>query len=236
MEPNLQVLREGDLDHGFAGLVRSYPGAGKILGCIQCGTCTGSCQLAQDMDYTPRRIIEMVRAGLKDEVLSSKAIWYCASCYSCTVRCPKDIKVTEVMYALRALSLRRRRSRSVGLSPVFYSTFSRLVNTLGKMYEAGLIVLVALRSNPFRLVKLAPVGGRMFFQGKLGLLPKRVAGRAEIQKMLAKTAALQAEALEARQSPGGGGVIDATGDAGAHDGARLHGRAIPGSLETGVLP
>lgn len=196
MEPDLQVLREGTLDRGFADLVRSHSGAGRILGCIQCGTCSGSCQLAQDMDYTPRRIIEMVRVGLRDEVLSSKAIWYCASCYSCTVRCPKDIKVTEVMYALRSMALRARKAPPHDLSPIFYSTFSGLIGSFGRMHEASLILLVALRSNLFRLVKLAPIGGRLFLQGKLGLLPKRVAGRAEIRKMLEKASELRASPSE----------------------------------------
>ena len=43
----------------------------------------------------------MVRAGFRDEVLSNRTVWLCASCYQCTVECPKGIKITDVMYALK---------------------------------------------------------------------------------------------------------------------------------------
>ncbi|HQV62869.1 MAG TPA: hypothetical protein PKV19_02630, partial [Anaerolineales bacterium] len=36
--------------------------------CIQCGTCGGSCPVAEDMDHTPRMLFAMLRAGMRDEV------------------------------------------------------------------------------------------------------------------------------------------------------------------------
>jgi L-lactate utilization protein LutB len=191
-----EIVCEEGLDRGFVRLVGRYPGAEKLAGCIQCGTCSGSCQLAQDMDYTPRQIIEMTRVGLKDAVLGSKAIWYCASCYSCTVRCPKGIKVTEVMYALRALAIKRGRMGRGNLSPIFYTSFSSVFAVLGRMHEAALILLVAMRSNPFRLFGMMPMGVRMFLQGKLGLLPKRVRGMDEVRRMLARAKELEAAGTE----------------------------------------
>ena len=76
------------------------------------------------MDYTPRRLIAMTRAGMKDEVLGSFSIWVCASCYACTAACPKQIPITDIMYALKRTAIRegvhptplpsRPRSRSPG--------------------------------------------------------------------------------------------------------------------------
>ena len=57
------------------------------------------------MDYTPRQIIAMINLGMKEQVLESNTFWYCASCYHCTVRCPQDINITELMYALKRYSI-----------------------------------------------------------------------------------------------------------------------------------
>ena len=84
----------------------AIPGGERIRLCIQCGTCSASCPNADRMDYTPREIIAMARAGMRDEVLSANSMWFCASCYLCTVRCPRDIKPTELMHALECLAVR----------------------------------------------------------------------------------------------------------------------------------
>jgi len=68
--------------------------------------CSGLCPLSTYMDFTPRRIIAMIRAGFKREVLSSQTCWLCASCYACTVECPKEVKITDIMYATKRLAIR----------------------------------------------------------------------------------------------------------------------------------
>jgi Fe-S oxidoreductase len=57
------------------------------------------------MDYNPRRILHMLRLGLGERVLRSQAIWLCTSCYSCTARCPREIKITDAMINLRSLAV-----------------------------------------------------------------------------------------------------------------------------------
>ena len=48
------------------------PGDARLLMCIQCGTCGGSCPSGPDMDHTPRQIFAMLRAGLKNETLQKQ--------------------------------------------------------------------------------------------------------------------------------------------------------------------
>jgi Fe-S oxidoreductase len=55
------------------------------------------------MDYNPRRILHMLRLGLGQRVLESQSIWLCTSCYSCTARCPREIKISDAMLSLRSL-------------------------------------------------------------------------------------------------------------------------------------
>ena len=68
------------------------PGESRLLMCIQCGTCGGSCPSGADMQHTPRHIFAMIRADMRDEVLSSNTPWYCVSCYylhgTLPARCP----------------------------------------------------------------------------------------------------------------------------------------------------
>lgn len=67
--------------------------------CIQCGTCGGSCPVADDMDHTPRMLFAMLRAGMREEVLRSNTPWTCVSCYYCVVRCPQEIHIADVIHA-----------------------------------------------------------------------------------------------------------------------------------------
>jgi heterodisulfide reductase subunit C len=93
-------MQKMDTKASFLEEVASYPGGENIRLCMQCGTCTGSCPTADKMDYTPAQLIAMIRAGLRDEVLSSNAPWHCLACYTCTVRCPRGVKITDLMHAL----------------------------------------------------------------------------------------------------------------------------------------
>ena len=81
----------------------------KLLVCYQCGKCSAGCPAVSQMDILPNQIIRFAQLGLKEELLESKSIWVCASCYTCNVRCPKGIKIAEVMEALRQVLLRKRR-------------------------------------------------------------------------------------------------------------------------------
>jgi len=72
-----------------------------LLTCIQCGSCSASCPTAYAMDYTPRRLWQMLRMGLTEEVLTSRTFWLCTVCKSCQVRCPRGIQITDTMVALK---------------------------------------------------------------------------------------------------------------------------------------
>jgi len=81
----------------------------KLLACYQCGKCSAGCPAVAEMDILPNQVIRYAQLGLKDELLSSNSVWVCASCYTCNVRCPKGIKIAEVMEAVRQVLLRKRR-------------------------------------------------------------------------------------------------------------------------------
>ena len=68
--------------------------------CMQCGVCAGSCPLGPAWEHSPQKIFMMIRAGKRDEVLQSDAMWMCTSCYNCIVRCPRQLPITHIMHGL----------------------------------------------------------------------------------------------------------------------------------------
>jgi heterodisulfide reductase subunit C len=79
-----------------------------LLACYQCGKCSAGCPAVSEMDILPNQIIRYAQLGLKDELMRSKSIWICASCFTCNARCPKGINIAEVIEAIRQILLRKR--------------------------------------------------------------------------------------------------------------------------------
>lgn len=77
--------------------------------CFQCGACSSGCPLTDEMDFLPSKIVRLVQLG-GEEVLDSKTIWVCSTCFNCEVRCPRGIDVANIMEALRQLKLRKKYS------------------------------------------------------------------------------------------------------------------------------
>lgn len=100
------VLRLGPENKVFNKKVKELSGENIDL-CFQCGSCSSGCPMTQEMDYLPSKIIRMTQLGL-DEVLETKTIWVCTTCFNCEVRCPRGIDVANVMETLRQLVLRKK--------------------------------------------------------------------------------------------------------------------------------
>lgn len=102
----------------FIKKVRELSGQNLQL-CYQCGMCSGNCPAAPEMDISPRRIIELARLGLEEEIAGSKTVWVCASCLACAVNCPRGFDLSKVMEAIRLLTLRKNidRMRPEDISP-----------------------------------------------------------------------------------------------------------------------
>lgn len=68
--------------------------------CMQCGVCAGSCPLGDHWAHSPQELFMMIRAGKREEVLTSDSMWMCTSCYNCIVRCPRGLPITHIMHGL----------------------------------------------------------------------------------------------------------------------------------------
>jgi heterodisulfide reductase subunit C len=183
-----RVQYESELDPTFADRITAHPGAEDLLGCIQCGTCSGGCPISPYMDMTPRELIAMTRAGFKEEVLSCFTIWLCASCYACTVACPKQIHITDVMYALKREAIRERHHPKRFPIPILAHEFYKLVRDHGRNSESWLILRLYARTNPLLLVRQMVLGISLFLRGRMSLKVESVRNPASVRALLQGTA------------------------------------------------
>ena len=167
-------MEKGARTPTFVEEISAIPGGEEIRLCIQCGTCTASCPNSDKMDYTPAQLIAMVRAGMRDEVLSSKAMWYCLSCYLCTVRCPRGVKVTDLMHTLERLSVASGLSTRRTTTPTMYKNFNYFVSRSGRLPEFWFMVRFYMSTNPLQSLKMLPVALSLMRHGRLSMRVTRL--------------------------------------------------------------
>jgi heterodisulfide reductase subunit C len=136
------------------------------------------------MDITPRQTIALFRAGHIEEILKSRTIWLCASCYSCTVRCPSGIKITDTMYALKRVAMEKKIHAPHFPVHTLSRAFTKNVYKYGRNYELGLGIRYFLNSNIVKLFTLSGFGLKMMSRGRLGLLPKRIRRVKEVRAII----------------------------------------------------
>ncbi|MHA1154103.1 MAG: 4Fe-4S dicluster domain-containing protein [Alphaproteobacteria bacterium] len=184
-------------DLNFARWVyENVNGGDKLSLCMQCGVCSGSCPIGTQMDHGPRKLFMMIRAGMKEEVLSSNTMWNCTSCYRCVVRCPRGIPVTYILQDLGARAVEMgyadkqdntRFSRSFWWSAkTFGRTDERLV-TARYYFSFGLIEGIKKGIENLKIAFGLVKTGRMHIG-----VPHKIKDRKGLQAILAKAAEIEA--------------------------------------------
>ncbi|NJB67289.1 heterodisulfide reductase subunit C [Desulfobaculum xiamenense] len=140
---------------------------GMVQACMQCGTCTASCPNAFAMDVTPRQMWRMIQFGMLDRILDSRTYWFCSSCYACTLRCPRGLRLTSAMAALKRLAAERGGAVGRG-NGAFYAAFMDNVEKYGRAQEALLMQEYFIRKkDPLLPLSFAGLGLRMLGKGRL---------------------------------------------------------------------
>ncbi len=200
----LNLTAVGPAGASFAAQVGAEAGT-DVYSCYQCGKCSAGCPISYAMDYQPRQIMRLAQLGLKDEALKSSTIWLCASCATCTTRCPREVKIASVMDVLRAMARREGypiKERGIG---VFNRAFLNAVAFGGRSYELGMII--GYKLGTFELFKDLDLGLTWVRQGKLKFIPERIRDAAAIRDIFAKTRELElAELAKQRGQTAGGGT------------------------------
>ncbi|OHD68656.1 MAG: heterodisulfide reductase subunit C [Spirochaetes bacterium RBG_16_49_21] len=176
--------------NSLPALLQKFTGVA-VSRCYQCGKCSAGCPLAEEMDYTPSRILRMLQLGLdghEDSILRSFSLWVCLACETCYARCPQEVDIPKMMDFLRAESVSRKKVNPRGRDLLkFHQTLLDSVRYTGRLYEVGLIAGYKARTlNIFQDLMLAP---RLYLLGKLKLFPHFIKNRKSLSRIYEKTGA-----------------------------------------------
>jgi quinone-modifying oxidoreductase subunit QmoC len=162
--------------------------------CMQCGVCAGSCPLGNAWQHTPQKIFMMIRAGKREEVLTSDSMWMCTSCYNCIVRCPRKLPITHIMHGLanyaHRLGLAPKGQPTRDVAKLFWNNLAKtgrvneLTFSLAMYFKDGFVQgiknALAMQSVGLGLVKAKRLNPMELFGGHKCKDP------ASIHKMIAK--------------------------------------------------
>lgn len=154
--------------------------------CIQCGTCSGTCPAVEYMDHTPRRMIGMILAGDKEEVLASNTFWYCASCFHCTVRCPSDIDIAGTMYALKRYSIWKHIHQEGLVGPTFSETFVKTILRSGRSFEPIMATTYLFSSGVKEMIQEASMATGLMIKGRLPVIPGKIKRLDNFKRMIGR--------------------------------------------------
>ncbi len=177
-----------ELDPGFKDEISREPGGENIKRCFNCTGCTLSCPVTEiDPRFNPRRILRKAILGMRSEVLESPLIWLCASCYLCYERCPQNVKITEVMGAIRQIARREARAGRIKLESnknLFDEAFTESVRKHGRWHEASVTLPFLLKTRGLKgVMEYMPLSWEMFKKGKVQLLPHRPKDKEQLQHL-----------------------------------------------------
>jgi heterodisulfide reductase subunit C len=139
-----------------------------IAACMQCGTCSGGCTNIDRMDMSPRTLILMVQRGEWEKVLQSNTLWMCSSCYICTTRCPRGVRPSDVIEAVKAIAIRQGIEND---STRFNQIFVDLVEQRGILFEPE---LMQRYGGLKAMIDQAQLGIQLALKGKMSPLPDKI--------------------------------------------------------------
>ncbi|MDR2189419.1 MAG: 4Fe-4S dicluster domain-containing protein [Azonexus sp.] len=142
-------MTEAAYRNDFLKEVEAHVEAGhEVKRCMQCGVCAGSCPFGPYWQHSPQKIFMMIRAGKREAVLSSDAMWMCTSCYNCIARCPRKLPITHIMHGLanyaHRLGLAPKGQPTRDFAVMFWQNLARrgrvneLKLTLGHYFKDGI--------------------------------------------------------------------------------------------------
>ena len=178
----LRIRRDGSAG-SIARKVEEMTGV-ELGVCFQCRKCTCGCPVSAMTETTPSEIMRRLHLGAGEELLASDLVWVCASCETCSARCPMGIDVAKVIDALRALALERGASAPAGKQPLFNRAFLKTVELFGRTYDLGMIAAYKLGS--LKLMNDVEKFPAMLAKGKIALMPPRGTSRGAVRRIFAR--------------------------------------------------
>jgi len=140
--------------------------------CFQCRKCTNGCPASFEMDLMPDQIIRLAVLGQRHEILQSKTIWICASCETCSTRCPNGVRIAELMDYFKEVAVRSGVAPALPRVAGFHQAFLGNIRHTGRVFEGALLPAWWLKTGQIG-EKLRTGELRNDLKQALGLLGKK---------------------------------------------------------------
>ena len=137
--------------------------------CYECGKCSAGCSTGHHFDFSPRKIIQMIRLGdfasIEARLLRTDALSICVSCRLCLERCPSGIDTPKIIDYLRELAIRRNIAPRRPAVELFNKLFLDEIARRGRVSELSLIARFKVKTSD--LWSDWGTGIRLLLKGKL---------------------------------------------------------------------
>jgi heterodisulfide reductase subunit C len=149
--------------------------------CLECGKCSGGCSNGHIFDYTPRKIVQLVKLGFEDTLMKMDALWICLSCQLCLDRCPAGIDIPRILDYLREKARRKGITVTRPNVLLFQELMLDSIRKRGKVAEFPLMLKFNFKSGQY--LKDAGLGMKMFAKGKLSLISPGVQNKEDVRRL-----------------------------------------------------
>ncbi|MEN8098397.1 MAG: (Fe-S)-binding protein [Chloroflexota bacterium] len=82
--------------------LRTFALENSLFRCIQCGKCAASCPMGFKTILNPRKLVYATLISGELDPVAHQELWDCTTCFSCSVRCPKDVDPGNMVIQLRS--------------------------------------------------------------------------------------------------------------------------------------
>jgi heterodisulfide reductase subunit C len=153
--------------------------------CIQCGKCTAGCPISPEMDVQPNQVLRLIQINDQEALLRCSTIWICASCQTCSVRCPEEIDIAKIMDSIRKLALEAKGPLGEENVVKFDEIFLDSIRKWGRVHELELVMRYNLAARqPFKDAHLGPM---MLSRGKLHLLGHKIREVGRVKEIFSRS-------------------------------------------------
>jgi heterodisulfide reductase subunit C len=149
--------------------------------CLECGKCSGGCSNGHVFDYTPRKIVQLVKLGAEETLMKMDALWICLSCQLCLERCPSGIDVPRILDYIREKAHRKGIPASRPAVGLFHELMLEQIKRTGRVSEVGLLLRYKAATSDYR--KDAKIGLKLFLKGKLNPFSPSVKNVEEVRRL-----------------------------------------------------
>jgi heterodisulfide reductase subunit B2 len=158
-----------EVSTGLAERIQRATGENVYM-CYQCVKCTSGCPMMNFFDMAPNQVMRAAQLGLEKEVFDARTPWMCASCQTCSTRCPQGVDIARVMDFIVSEAVERGIPAKVPEVALFNKVFLRDVKLLGRLFDLGLMAEVDLRN--WSIVRDIPLALALLRKGAIHPIPE----------------------------------------------------------------